>query len=223
MFYVYKITNLITSRVYFGYTKTLQLRWRQHKILGGSKDNSKNYVLYNSMKKHGVNSFTFIAVGEFPTEQQALNAEMALIALYKSNCREFGYNMTIGGEGSNGYVPSLEQRQHHSQVMKGKFAGNKHPMYGKNHSLETRKAQSKLMTGRYTKEKNPFWGRKHSKEFINARSGEGNPCAKLTKDCVISIRADFDNGMKIPELSEKYKIHRRTISDIVRRVTWRNI
>lgn len=44
------------------------------------------------------------------SEHDAKEKEKYYIALWKTNSREFGYNMTTGGDGTPGYHPSKETR-----------------------------------------------------------------------------------------------------------------
>lgn len=51
--------------------------------------------------------------------------------------------------------------------------------------------------------------------------GEGHRDAKLTEQQVLDIRAAFDSGTRQMELVRRYGVNPGTISDIVRRQTWR--
>lgn len=52
MAFIYKITNLITNKVYIGETnRTISIRWSQHKMR--AKDESYTEYLYLSMRKYG--------------------------------------------------------------------------------------------------------------------------------------------------------------------------
>ena len=77
-------------------------------------------------------------------------------------------NLTDGGEGVLGYVPSFEKSRIHSLKMKGikkpnmkgVLAGDKNPMFGRTHSKEAREIISEKNRGKFSKEKNPMWGKK---------------------------------------------------------------
>ncbi len=77
-----------------------------------------------------------ILVEEHDSEQDALDAEVFLIAYYGridlgTGCLR---NMTDGGEGSSGYRPSEATRQ----KLREAGMGFRNPFFGRNHSLETR-------------------------------------------------------------------------------------
>lgn len=95
---IYKITNLINNKIYIGKTtKSIANRFRSH--LKNAK-NKINRYLYDAMNKYGYENFT---IEEIETVKDAIgnDREIYWIAFYKSNEKEFGYNMTIGGDGGN--------------------------------------------------------------------------------------------------------------------------
>lgn len=63
------------------------------------------------------------------------------------------------------------------------------------------------------------WKSRISKE----RKGENNPSSFLTKDIVLNIRKDYEDGASIKELANKYSIKRRHADHIVRRRIWKHI
>ena len=91
------------------------------------------------------------------SKEEAENKEVELIAKYKSNQREYGYNIANGGC-STGMV-SEETKRQISQKLKGVPKENP-PWKGKRHSLETKmKLRSKRLG-----ELNPMYGRHISEE-----------------------------------------------------------
>ena len=55
IYYIYKIENLVNSKVYIGFTNNPTTRWSDHKKII-KKDKRP---LYKSMLKHGVENFSF--------------------------------------------------------------------------------------------------------------------------------------------------------------------
>lgn len=97
MGFIYKITNNVNNKIYIGKTtQTVGRRYTEHK----RDSKTKNTYLYYAMRKYGVDNFRIDTIEE--VSNQELNArEMYWINFYKSNHKENGYNLTIGGDGNN--------------------------------------------------------------------------------------------------------------------------
>ena len=179
---IYKITNLINSKSYLGYTYQVEKRFTHH-IRG-----YENSSISTAIKKYGKDNFTFIVIEEGLGYKQALKREVYWIKFFDSYCN--GYNQTLGGdfnpmllpeivckasESRKGYKPSLETRQkvsktlkdrgiskeHREKMVKGRVESDfKGGMAGKFHSKETRKKMSETRKGRISGEKNPMYGLK---------------------------------------------------------------
>ena len=94
---VYKITNTVNSKLYFGITQqSLIKRWQQHKC----NSNKKNYHLYNAIKKYGFDKFKIEIVYKAGSKKDMFSKEKELISMYKTNLRGYGYNNSLGGEAS---------------------------------------------------------------------------------------------------------------------------
>lgn len=87
---IYKITNLISGKVYIGQTKqTFGDRWRSHVRRGLKAEPGTANKLYTAMWEDGVENFTFEVLLECKPEE--LNAkEKYFIEFFKS--QEWGYN-----------------------------------------------------------------------------------------------------------------------------------
>lgn len=107
---------------------------------------------------------------------------------YKYDNQEFGYNLTLGGDGSVGYKHNDSNKEKMRVAKLGIKQSEKHivarmkKMYGIKVKKETCKAISLAMTGKTLSEEhkkalceahadfsgknNPFYGKKHSKEII---------------------------------------------------------
>lgn len=90
---VYKHTNTINGKIYIGITRQEPSRRWQNGF--GYIDN--NYF-YSSIVKYGWDKFRHEIVFDNLTKKEAQEKEIELIAYYKSNNREYGYNMSKGGE-----------------------------------------------------------------------------------------------------------------------------
>lgn len=119
-YYVYSFTNEINGKVYIGKTDNIDRRFRVHKSANGDCP-----LFHNAIKKYGISSFKLDVVDSFDTEEQAFNAEKMLIEKLKTNNRDFGYNLTEGGDGMSGHKHTDESKMKMSQALKGKIPANK--------------------------------------------------------------------------------------------------
>lgn len=62
---IYKITNLINSKVYIGQSKNIYKRWYSHRC----DYKKKNLPLYYSMRKYGIENFSFEIIEECQIDQ----------------------------------------------------------------------------------------------------------------------------------------------------------
>lgn len=103
---VYKITNKINGKLYFGITKnTLKERWTQH--LWAFK--RKKYYLYIAMQKYGIENFEILTIKECDTTDEMYQLEKDLIKEFNTTNRLFGYNNSMGGEISSKGTIHTEQ------------------------------------------------------------------------------------------------------------------
>lgn len=93
---VYIHTNQINNKVYIGITcKSPNDRWR------GGANYKHNVYFNNAIMKYGWDSFEHIIFADCLSQSAAHHIERSLIALWKSNKRQFGYNLSVGGESSH--------------------------------------------------------------------------------------------------------------------------
>ena len=96
--------------------------------------------------------------------------------------RQYGYNLTSGGEMIPGYRYSEETRRKQSEMRKGLQVGERNPMFGKCHAEESKK----LMSIRKKGKRSSFYGKHFSEEskqkqrdnHIGRFTGADNPHAK---------------------------------------------
>ena len=102
---IYKVENLITSKVYIGKTiQSLEKRRNAHLV----KSKKSNTYFHNSIRKYGFENFEWTILEE-ASRDQLDNLERNYISEYKSNIKEFGYNLTNGADGCLGYKCTEEQ------------------------------------------------------------------------------------------------------------------
>lgn len=91
-------TNLINNKVYIGITKVgLEQRARKD----GNHYAGSPYF-YSAIQKYGWDNFKHEILLDNLTEKEVKEQEKYFIDKYKSNDREYGYNLTEGGDGVSG-------------------------------------------------------------------------------------------------------------------------
>ena len=150
------------NKVYIGITvKKPEVRW--NKGLGYKKQD----YFYKAILKYGWDNIKHEILYKNLSKEEAENIEIKLIKEYKSNIREFGYNISNGGNTVGTHAESTKLKL--SEAKKG----CKNPMYkvpspmtGKTHSEEAKKKISEKLKGN-----KHALGMKHS-EDAKRRMGE---------------------------------------------------
>lgn len=121
---IYKIQNLINGKCYIGQSKNIQQRWKNHLYTTeNSSDHSYNNPLYKSIRKYGIENFSFEVLEECLVSE--LNdKEKFYVQKYDSFFN--GYNLTLGGDSSAfainkekviGIIKDLETTEmYHSEI-----------------------------------------------------------------------------------------------------------
>lgn len=190
---IYKITNNINGKVYIGQTRNFKRRKNKYRNLlcvGQPK-------IYNSIKKHGWDNFTFEVLCNCDIED--LNFwEYDYYMIYQ---QLLGENMMLNlkaGGGARLYT-SGETRKKISDSKKG----SKHVNYGKKLSEDTRKKQSESQKG----ELNHMFGKTHSlearKKLSDSHRGDKhvNFGKKLPKETVAKMIENSYMRNRIGELN----------------------
>lgn len=172
-----------------------------------------NTYFTRAILKYGWDNFSHEILYDNLTEEEAKKEEIRLIAKYKSNQREFGFNISSGGESKAGTKISEWQKKRIREANKGKIV-----------SEETRRKLSETskrtwsnpdfaqhMAEINTGEKNPQYGIKRSREEKIIRG------AKIVVQ--FSIDGDILNEyISIHEANEKTGVRRDGISKCCRGV-----
>ena len=129
---VYIHINKTNGKRYYGITKQEpKKRWQNGKKYGNN-DHFTNAINY-----YGWDNFDHIVIARGLTEEEAKWLEIELIREFDTTNRDKGYNITKGGEGTNGYKHTEETRKNIGKIHKGKTL-----------SEETRKKLSETMKGK---------------------------------------------------------------------------
>lgn len=98
-YYLYKIVNGISGKLYIGITSQPIKRKQRHFSKTGHTAFS---ILRLAMDKHGRDNFSFeiLCTGD---KDYILDLEVKAIALYRTREKQFGYNIKEGGQSGRGY------------------------------------------------------------------------------------------------------------------------
>jgi group I intron endonuclease len=103
---IYKATNLINGKVYIGFDSN----WPKRKLEHIRQMKYLNHAFHNAIKKYGLEKFRWDILYQSWDRKHTLSTmEPHFIEEYCSFGKN-GYNMTLGGEGTNGYKrPDLSE------------------------------------------------------------------------------------------------------------------
>ena len=117
---IYKI-QFPNGKHYIGLTTTsIERRRNEHKICAKNGDTR---CLYNALRKYNmVDTFELVEIDIADTLEELCEKEIGYIIEYNSYyMNENGYNMTHGGEGTNGYVFTEDDKQKMGKSQKKRF------------------------------------------------------------------------------------------------------
>ncbi len=102
---IYRVTNTVNGKVYIGKWShpTPDHRWRLHKSAAKS---GSPYYFHRAIRKYGPDAFKLEVIDRSKTADELSEKEKFYIASHQSNDPKKGYNMTLGGEGHNGWKAS---------------------------------------------------------------------------------------------------------------------
>ena len=120
--YNYKI-QFPNGKHYIGLTTTsLKHRQGQHRC---AAKNGDTQILYKALRKYDmIDTFELIEIDTADTTEELCEKEIQYIISYNSYIDENGYNMTLGGEGTFGYIHTEECKQKMSEAKKEYYEKN---------------------------------------------------------------------------------------------------
>lgn len=151
MYSVYKHTSP-KGKIYIGITSMNPFkRWNNGR---GYKYNS---YFYSAIQKYGWDNIKHEILFENLTQEEAEQKEIELIAKYKSNQREYGYNLTDGGETCAICIESRKKmsdshrgiplsKKHKEALKRGRHKRKVQPNTGKHLSEEWKKHVSESLS-----------------------------------------------------------------------------
>jgi group I intron endonuclease len=214
MHYIYRITNVLSNKVYIGQTINEKRRWQAHKSYAKNPERTGQYI-HRAMKKYGTENFVYEVIATCRTQEEADESEMLLIKRYDSRNPTMGYNLAPGGDAAwNAGLPSelqpmygKKQSEHFKQRMSEVHGGKIAP-----HTEQWKIDMSKKMTGREI-----TWADKIS----DSQSGDKGPNARLTWEIVNQLRKDYQEGLTQKQLSQKYDLGTGHVCNIVNNKQWK--
>lgn len=186
---VYMFENKTNKKKYIGKTTRPKERYNEHRR---ATDGS---LFHRAIKKYGFDNFKYTILEEriFENKKQA-NTELDIvekeyIEKYKTKERDFGYNLTDGGEGGCGCTRSEETKR----KMSISKIGDKNPMKRN----EIRKKVSDTLKGR----KGTPCSKEQKEKMCIRMKGERNPMYGKTGDLHPSFGIDWTKNIS----KEKYE------------------
>ena len=200
MYTVYLITNNVNSKKYVGVTiRSVEERYREHIR---EAESGSRWLLHCAMRKYGSSNFSLDVLEVDVPDEDAGDRERYYIQFHNTYyVNGYGYNMTLGGNGTVGYVFTDEAKQKISNSMKGhvfspeRNAKVRAAMLGREYKQEWRDALSAARLGRFKGPDNPFFGRKHKPETKKAVSDANTRYAILQIDPkTLEVIREFKNA-----------------------------
>ncbi len=116
----------INGKYYVGKTgKSLKRRRIEHESCSRTlRPNKivKRTIFHVALAAHGLNNFEWGVLGVYATKEELDSAEVYFIDIANSYVKDWGYNLTRGGDGGEGYLQTIKVRRHHSKMLLGKKA-----------------------------------------------------------------------------------------------------
>ena len=156
MYYAYKIINKVNQKVYIGITCNPDNRWKRHKSNANSDSLKPRYhtYLYNAMRKHGTDNFSFSVIATFIDRKECELFEVLMIAAMRMYNIP-NYNLHDGGTLGYNMQTSINYEQWKSKL-KASAIVNSTDIAAKTAWIEKLKEKRKGRSGGF--------GMKHSDE-----------------------------------------------------------
>jgi group I intron endonuclease len=137
LYRVYIHVNKINQKVYVGQTKekNIKKRWGNDGI--GYKTQDR---FWRAIQKYGWDNFEHLIITDWITKEKANKIEIAVISLFNSTDKNYGYNISQGGNGPTGVLCTDEKKQ----LLSDMFSGSRNPFYGKQHTNDIKNMLSEI-------------------------------------------------------------------------------
>lgn len=205
---LYIITNLINKKVYIGQTTNISKRWSDHRV--AATLNKPTQAVHYALIKYGLDNFEFKIIASCKAQDDANFIETELVSQYDSFIKNGkGYNVTLGGRSA----PKTEEwKEHMSKIMK--------PIMLNRLALEMPEQKhnryQKISSSLKGRDRVPGSGRK------KGSTGQINANRKFSKIQVELIINQHNQGISIHKLAIIHNTNRKSISRIIRGITYKN-
>lgn len=182
------------GKKYIGITKQeVEKRWLKG---NGYKENK---YMFRAIKKYGWENIKHIVLFENLTKEEAEQKEIELIKFFKSNERQYGYNIQNGGNCIGTF--SEETKKKISKALKGNINGI-NSRRGKHHTESAKEKLRQAILGRHLSEET-------KKKISNSNKGKTKgPLKKETKEKLrkhnLGKKLSEETKQKISQNSARY-------------------
>ena len=186
MYYLYKFTNLINGKIYYGMTNDVRQRFATHKSSAKSKETSNPF--HNALRKYGIDNFKFEVLEEFEDKDTCCKAEIDVINLAKEN-NVVIYNLHPGGLGGFSIFTKTEEEIELWREKQRIARQGKKPALGMKHSEENKK-----LFGEFGKLRWDIYGRYPAEEILEYSFKDANEKYGISKTHYYRLRKQLRNN-----------------------------
>lgn len=222
---IYKITNNINGHSYIGQSIHILQRFQQHKKMRGGSP-----LLYNAIKKYGIENFTF-QILQLCQKQQLNEKQIYWINFYNTFKGE-GYNLTEGGEtgSQNGKKTRIVSEEDVINIRKCELNGELFKDVCKKYSYINPNTLKRIWQGlSYTDIKvQGFTKQELQKKHLIAKSKQSaiRMGSRLTEQIIYQIRLNKKNGISRKNTYQQFKEYfntKRAFDGVWYNQTWKYI
>lgn len=221
---IYKATNLINGKVYIGQTRQKLARRIDQHFSRADNSNRSSYFI-NAIRKYKRSDFIWVILSTEESIEQLNEKEKYFIKLFKSDIKEYGYNLESGGNCKIIVSESTRKKLSENAIKKGISPDNfkkmlaakkKYNRKRKPMSEECKRKISVAHKGRIISPEQREKARinstgKHPSEKTKAKlrlvqQGAKGYWAKITELQAIEILNRLKNGEKQADLAREFNI-----------------
>ena len=223
---IYKVTNKENGLMYIGKGKNILDRWYEHKresycsdeVWKTNKRGEQTYF-HRALRKRTPEDFTWEIIEEC-SEELLNEREIYWITYYHTYIHDplcKGYNMTKGGDGyscgGGENAPGCKITKEQADLIKQKL--KERWTIKQIQELVPEIGSSSISNINYGK----TWFDPNEKYPISINNGH----RKFSDKEVLKIRQEWQQGLNIQDLADKYNINRDGMSELVRGITYTNV